>query len=320
VEQALTAGADRAVNRITSAPRVLVGVLHALWSSLETENSGAAKAKAKGIVPKSESHVSSDIPRPLLSDLRRWFIRRAPQHVRALRGSCVDLSKTEQPTERALLLAEALTEAHTLAKSAAIAEDFLISQLAGAFEALLHDLMENPKHVNAPLFHSLAQSVDLLGLLLEVFLLDDVRQLTLSPLILVLDANPGAGSEIKGCLHKAFLNSVTTGKPEIALELAAENSFDLVIVTVATPTSPGFEFCDNLRAQSSQQDTPLIFVAESDLFEVRAKIALSHGAGVVTRPFLELELALRVLTSVLQRQVHARLRALAPKTNPSSLD
>ena len=60
------------------------------------------------------------------------------------------------------------------------------------------------------------------------------------------------------------------------------------------PGKSGFEVCEQIRALSNNRTTPVIFVTGQTDFESRAKLSLSGGNDLIGKPFLPLELAVKV--------------------------
>ena len=101
-------------------------------------------------------------------------------------------------------------------------------------------------------------------------------------------------------LEKAGLKSTAVSHPDEALNLLAEQSYDLIFLDVEMPGMNGFELCKRLRAMPQHAKTPVIFVTALNGFESRAKSSLSGGDDFIGKPFSYIELAVKGLIYVLK--------------------
>ena len=103
---------------------------------------------------------------------------------------------------------------------------------------------------------------------------------------------------------------VTNG-PE-ALQAAAHDPPDLVLLDVTMPGMSGFEVCAKLKAAPASRDIPVIFLTA--LTDVQDKLAGFNAGGVdfITKPFQVEEVVARVATQVaLKRSRQALAESLA---------
>ena len=120
--------------------------------------------------------------------------------------------------------------------------------------------------------------------------------------LLLVDDTPLNLDVLVGMLKEDYrLKVATDGKG--ALELAATEPPDLVLLDIMMPGMDGFEVCRRLKAEQRLGDVPVIFV--SALGDVESKVRAFTGGGVdyVTKPFQPEEVKARVVTHLeLRRQ------------------
>jgi CheY-like chemotaxis protein len=104
------------------------------------------------------------------------------------------------------------------------------------------------------------------------------------------------------------LKSVNVEEPEQALQLLAENDFDLIFLDVDMPGMTGYELCAKLRAMPHLKKTPVVFVTSLNDFDNRTSSTMAGGNDFIAKPFLFIELTVKALIYVLR----ARLQASRP--------
>ena len=62
------------------------------------------------------------------------------------------------------------------------------------------------------------------------------------------------------------------------------------------PGMDGYELCKKIRATSTNNKTPVIFVTGLNDFMAKAKSSLSGGSDLIGKPFLSTELAVKSLS------------------------
>lgn len=119
-----------------------------------------------------------------------------------------------------------------------------------------------------------------------------------SPLILVVDDEPGVRDLISDALNLVGLSSITAAHGMEALTKFRDNQIDLMILDINMPTMDGYEVLERLRDQGSK--TPVI-VLTARLDREDTKRAFELGADdFVRKPFGIEELTLRV-NAILRR-------------------
>jgi CheY-like chemotaxis protein len=85
----------------------------------------------------------------------------------------------------------------------------------------------------------------------------------------------------------------------MALKLAKENRFDLILTDIQMPEMNGIELCELICSQSVNARTPVIFVTSLNDF---ASQCSPPGAATdfIAKPILLVELAVKALTCLLK--------------------
>jgi two-component system OmpR family response regulator len=119
-----------------------------------------------------------------------------------------------------------------------------------------------------------------------------------SPLILVVDDEPGVRDLISDALNLVGLSSITAAHGMEALSKLRDNQIDLMILDINMPTMDGYEVLERMSDQASR--TPVI-VLTARLDREDTKRAFQLGADdFVRKPFGIEELTLRV-NAILRR-------------------
>ncbi len=95
--------------------------------------------------------------------------------------------------------------------------------------------------------------------------------------------------------------SATNG--EEALELAAEDSFDLILLDVRMPSLSGYDTCRKMRKMKRSKDTPIVFLSAKGQ-EQDMQAGLAAGADqYILKPFAPAELVLEIKEILAERTV-----------------
>jgi DNA-binding response OmpR family regulator len=277
---------------------VPVGVVAVAAPALQTASATAAATAAAAtavLMPDSGAQADEEFQ----AELQQTFVEAAPENLKALRRALQDFSKTQDDETRMPHLLELYRKVHSLTGSAGIAGWQNISQTAAALEVLLKELYEKPKNINASTLRTVAHAIDFMG---ELFTKSATTDLLATPPIniLVVDDEILSRRAITYALEKANLKSVSVEDPQVALNLAGENMFDLIFLDVQMPGMDGFELCKKIKEQTNNKATPVIFVTSLTDFKSRAKSSLSGGTDLIAKPFMFIELSVKALTYVLR--------------------
>jgi PleD family two-component response regulator len=213
------------------------------------------------------------------------------------------------PAAREPLLVDLYRKVHALVGSAGFVGFAEIAQLASVLEALLKEMMDQPKTVNDSTLRTVANAVEFTG---ELFRDSRARSAELPPAkVLIVDDECLSRRAVVFALSKAHLNYQGTdlADPAVALELAKESRFDLIFLDVQMPGINGFDLCSRIRETPLNATTPIIFVTSLSDFKSRAKSTLSGGSDLIAKPFLFVELALKAIMILLRSRVNPKRKA-----------
>jgi len=83
--------------------------------------------------------------------------------------------------------------------------------------------------------------------------------------ILIVDDNVALARVIQFAMDGAGFDTVAASNGRIALELAVETPFDMVITDQQMPEMTGIELCRNLRSMPEYQNCPIILLTAKGL-------------------------------------------------------
>jgi CheY-like chemotaxis protein len=174
--------------------------------------------------------------------------------------------------------------------------------MSASLEALLRDLYEKPKNINASTLRTVATAVDFLGFLFEHGTAQEKQKMPAAN-ILVVDDEPISRRAVVYALDKAQLKSVNVEDPNAALKLLEESYFDLIFLDVDMPGMTGYELCTKLRILPQYKKTPVVFVTALSDFDNRTSSMMAGGNDFIGKPFLFIELTVKALMHVLRAKL-----------------
>ena len=318
VQEAWKAGANYCMIKASCTPRQLVDIVNkTIGATPQTTPAPPPEPAPELSQDTSASHApgpaadTSDMGRSLgpaqddaafQAELRQTFLASAPADLAQMRALLQSFIKTEGDTARLPKLFTLYRKVHSLTSNSGVAGIASIAKMSSALEALLKELYEKPKNLNASSLRTLAHTIDFLALLLQHSSTQDLDNLP-APNILVVDDEAISRRAVIYALEKAHLKCISVEDSNVALKMLSENQFDLIFLDVDMPGMNGFELCTKLRALPTHAKTPVIFVTGLTDFESRARSTLSGGNDLIAKPFLFMELAVKALSYVLKSQL-----------------
>jgi DNA-binding response OmpR family regulator len=243
------------------------------------------------------------------AELCQNFMAAKNETLAALRKHLQDFTKATDEKAREPHLLELYRKVHALTGSAGIAGFVDIAQMTAALEVLLSELSDKPKNINASTLRTVAHSIDFVG---ELFKVSKPRGGDFTPAeILVVDDEILSRRAISYALDKASLKSTCVEDPAVALKMASETPYDLILLDVQMPGMDGFELCSKIRSLPTNKNAPIIFVTSLTDFKSRAKSSLSGGTDLIAKPFMFIELTVKAITQVLRSRLAAKKLAAA---------
>jgi DNA-binding response OmpR family regulator len=300
IQDAWKAGATKCLSKASCSPKDIWEVVcHTIGASEPSARPDPAAGVAKGAASDDDFQA----------ELRATFVESLPATIVTLRTSLQNLSRATDEVLRLKQIYELHRRIHALAGNAGIAGLFLIAQLSAALEALLKELYEKPKNINASTLRTVAAGVDFLGYLFQSGIAPERQELS-SASILVVDDEAISRRAIIYALEKAQLPSTGVDDPTEALKLLGAKQFDLVFLDVDMPVMTGFELCSKLRQMPLHKKTPVLFVTALSDFDSRTSSTMAGGNDFIAKPFLFIELTVKAL-------MHVQRGKLQPRTATS---
>jgi CheY-like chemotaxis protein len=114
--------------------------------------------------------------------------------------------------------------------------------------------------------------------------------------LLVVEDEPLARRAVMGTLELAFDKPETASNGAAALELVAQQAYDVIFTDVQMPFMNGFELCQLIRMGGANQATPVVFISACTDAASHAEGYRSGGSDFIAKPFLPSEMAVKALT------------------------
>ena len=311
VQEAWKAGATKCLSKANCTPKQVLQVLRTVLTGTATAETGqsdnlSADASPQTIPSGSNSRTSpeliqsrTDTDEEFQADLQSTFIQSLPTALNHLRTSLKNLVKADGQDARLVHVQDLYRHIHAVTGNAAVCGLAHIAQMADALEALLKELHEKPKNLNASTIRTIAVSVDFLGTLFEHGTQQD-KQDSIPANILVVDDEAISRRALTYALEKAKLKCQSVEDPSLAYTLLSEKKYDLIFLDIDMPGMNGFELCTKLRGLPVHKKTPVVFVTSLNDFENRANSSMSGGNDFIAKPFLFMELAVKAVVYVLR--------------------
>lgn len=300
VQDAWKAGASKCVSKINCPPKELVDLMRQIVGGGDAAPQGRpARLATASALKTTPALSSSEADTAFQAELRKTFIASLPSTLVALRGGLQSLIKSSGEVAQLKCIYELYCRIHSVNGNAGISGLTRIAHLAAALEALLKELYEQPKNINASTLRTVAAAVDFLGFLFDRGTRQDKQEIPAAS-ILVVDDEDLSRRAIVYALEKAQLQSITVEDPNTAIKMLSEKLFDLVFLDVNMPGMTGYELCAKLRSLPLHKKTPVIFVTVLSDFDNRASSTMAGGNDFIAKPFLFIELTVKALIYVLR--------------------
>jgi CheY-like chemotaxis protein len=305
IQEAWRAGANKCLSKSNCTPKDVIEIVrNAIGESGVMTATKAPSAAEIAATPKPTT-IARENDAEFQSDLRKAFIENLPGTLYSLRTVLQALVKADNEMARLKQIYEMYRQVHALNGNAGVAGLSNIAHMSAAFEALLKEVYEKPKNINASSTRTIASAVDFMGFLFEKGTVPDRQEFPASR-ILVVDDEAISRRAIVYALEKAKLKSVNVEDPQEALTLLNDGEFDLIFLDVDMPHINGFELCAKLRAMPQHRRTPVVFVTSLNDFENRTNSTMAGGNDFIGKPFLFIELTVKALIHVMRNRLQVR--------------
>jgi DNA-binding response OmpR family regulator len=306
VQDAWKAGATKCLSKANCTPKQVLEVIRSLLPTATGSPGGApAPATPKPAASANKANAAADSDAAFQAELRQNFVDSLPATLNSLRTLLQGLFKSVDETGRVKQLQELYRRIHALTGNAGIAGTHQVAQMSDAVEALVKELYEKPRNINASTQRTVALAIDFMGTLFEQARLTGAQP-QLTPFhgnVLVVDDEAISQRAVVYALEKAKLKAVKMDDPVAALEVLTSRTFDLIFLDVDMPGMNGFELCTQLRALPAHKKTPVVFVTSLTDFESRANSTMSGGNDLIAKPFVFMELAVKALIYILRARL-----------------
>jgi CheY-like chemotaxis protein len=236
------------------------------------------------------------------------FFNQAPARIQALADSMKEVGEVADAAARQELLLDLYLRLHAVSLNAELAGLHPAFKLGTALERFLKKLCEKPGTFTTGAQQTLSRGLELLnglcvrGLSTELASHPPFR-------MLVVDDDPIARRVIGGALQTLFEKPDEAESGEVALTLAAGQSYDVIFLDVFMPGMDGFAVCPKLRETAANSHTPVIFITRSSNPELPTQSTGCGGSDFITKPFLGTELTVKALTFALRHRLQNKVPA-----------
>jgi len=297
IQDAWKAGATKCVSKINCSPKVLLELMRRTIGAGEAVSHVPRKTESRPAT--KPDALGNETDAAFQAEFRKTFIAGLPAMFTVLRVDLQSLIKSDTEEERLKHMHELYCRIHAVNSNASLAGLVPIAHMAAALEALLQELYEKPKSINASTLRTVAIAVDFFNFLFEHGTRPEKWEISPAR-ILVVDDEAIACRAIVYALEKAQLQSVSVEDPNAAFKLLSENHYDLVLLDVDMPVMTGYELCIKLRSLPAHKKTPVVFITRLDDFNNRTSSMMVGGNDFIAKPFLHIELAVKALIHVLR--------------------
>lgn len=246
----------------------------------------------------------------LYKEEREAFLKSVPAEFTDLKMISQEFAQDPAAAGRVGNLHEFCRQAHHLSGAAGLARYHHIALLSGALEALLFELGEKPQFINLSTTRTVTAAVEFLGTLIETVQNQQRVDVSVGE-VLAVDDDPLANRIVLAALNRAKLTARTTESPATALELLAQNRYDLVLLDVEMPGMNGFDLCRKLRELPGYETTPVIYVTSYADFDSRVKAVDVGGNDLIAKPVFPIELAVKALMHLIRAKLASSASAPA---------
>ena len=304
IQDAWKAGATKCISKARCSPK---DILEIVRQTVGNGDPARADSTSETAILEKPGAIASD-PQgdaEFQAELRKSFIESLPATLVTLRGGLQNMSRATDEVTRLKHIYELHRRIHALAGNAGIAGLLLIGHTAAALEALLQELYDKPKNINASTLRTVAAAVDFLGFLFQSGIAPE-KQENPRANILVVDDEAISRRAVIYALEKAQLPSTGVADPNEAMRLLNDKPFDLVFLDVDMPVMTGFELCAKLRKLPHHKKTPVLFVTALSDFDSRTSSTMAGGNDFIAKPFLFIELTVKALMHVIRGKLQPK--------------
>jgi CheY-like chemotaxis protein len=236
----------------------------------------------------------------LTPDAEEALLKACTDGITAIRGHVHSLIR--RPTD-GKLLHEFYGYAKSLKESCANAMSLRgVQQLAGVIEPLAGDLARSPDRVSSSMLRTISQSVDALAMMLDIKHRAKANSLP-SGNVFVVEGDLDAQKEVAAAIGAINLSLSMTDKAQSALSLLGAKKHELVLIDVELPEMSGVELCSRVRLLPGYRKVPILLLTGAPSVGSWAQWSLNGANDFITKPFNQLEFAVKALTWAIRGQL-----------------
>lgn len=291
VQEAWKAGATICFSKHDTTPTRFFDTVHRIMSS--GDGSGHPRARSK-----RDANITADLLSQGLESsqitLREAFVSGATALSDEIGNSLHSYSETGDHSRRTVLLAALLRKIHRITGYAGMSGFRRISHLAGALEVLIGAVLARPEHLTPSCAKTIFYGIVSLRKMIAEVRFDHAETFD-NNLVMAVDDDPVSLEVLSFALDKAGLKPICLTNPAIAIQVLAQNRFDLVFLDIDMPGVSGLDVCKGMKTTMTNRDTPVIFVTGVADYVFREKTDLHGGDDLIAKPFLAVEVAVKAL-------------------------
>jgi CheY-like chemotaxis protein/HPt (histidine-containing phosphotransfer) domain-containing protein len=306
VDAAWKAGATAVLAKSNTSPKKLTETIAELLAPVPASSPrDPVNAAPPPVAPTRMEPAAMSQEDTFQAEQRRQFLASLPQFDQSVRELHQNFLKTDDRTAKIAAVGELYRHIHILTGSAGLVGAEIIARISAAYEALLKEMHDKPANINVSSTRTSAQTLFFISALLEKA--DRLPSLAnFDPVVLAVDDEEISRRAVSLAIERTGVRSVVCESGALALERARSTHFDLVVLDVDMPGMNGYEACTKLRAQPEYKDAPVIFVTGLSDFQSRARSTLSGANDLIGKPFVLVELSVKVLSYLLKATLAAQ--------------
>ncbi len=230
------------------------------------------------------------------------FLDYVPMCVADMKERIAAFDKVDEPVQRKEMAARLHLRLHCLARVMDVPELRPAYELSRALEVLFQKFATDPKHIVSTSLSAATTALDLLKDLCRPEVRPDLVDKPAFKL-LVVDDEPLARRALTGALQLGFARPLNADCGSAALELLAQQEFDMVFADICMPGMDGFTLCEKLRVGGKNRSTPVVFVTSHSDQDFRTRATECGGTDFIVKPFIFAEISLKALTVTLRNRL-----------------
>jgi CheY-like chemotaxis protein len=234
--------------------------------------------------------------------LLKRFFEEAPGHLCAIKDIFAEINQAPEAYTCEKNLAELAERVDRLSQMAEVTDLDAVSQLANGLKGLLRQMREGPSNFTPSALRTAIEAAVLLEDLCKPGLRHD--RLTGRPVqLLAVDDDAISRHAISEALKKALPAPDLAESGTKALELASQNTYDVIFLDIQMPDLNGFEVCARIHQSAMNQTTPVVFVTGHSEFDSRTKAEASGGRDLIVKPLVSFDIVVKALTLVFRSRL-----------------